>query len=166
MASTKLLWDITKRCFTFGLISLTISDRYACLTRISGHSMSPTLNPVDSNINDYVLVEKFCLKKYNFSHGDVIVFSSPTNHKEKLVKRIVAMPGDWLSVSNPFDTVKIPPGHCWVEGDNSAASADSRSYGPVPLGLAQGRVTHVLWPPQRMGKVERVVPQHRLSMFS
>lgn len=24
--------------------------------------------------DDYVLVEKFCLEKYQFSHGDVVVF--------------------------------------------------------------------------------------------
>lgn len=41
------------------------------------------------------------------------------------------MPGDWLSTSDSYDTVKIPQGHCWVEGDNPASSADSRSYGPV-----------------------------------
>ena len=55
MAFMKLLWDITKKCFTVGLISVTISDRYACLTPISGHSMSPTFNPVDSNINGKLL---------------------------------------------------------------------------------------------------------------
>jgi len=29
------------------------------------------------------------------------------------------------------DVVKIPEGHCWVEGDNPASSMDSRSFGPV-----------------------------------
>lgn len=41
------------------------------------------------------------------------------------------MPGDWLTLSDPYDIVKIPHGHCWVEGDNSASSVDSRSIGPV-----------------------------------
>ncbi|XP_048491073.1 uncharacterized protein LOC104902137 isoform X1 [Beta vulgaris subsp. vulgaris] len=163
MASPKVWWDVAKKCFTVGLISLTISDRFCSITHILGHSMSPTFNPAHSTFDDYVLVEKYCLRRYNFSCGDVIVFSSPSNHREKHVKRIMAMPGDWLTLSDPYDIVKIPHGHCWVEGDNSASSVDSRSIGPVPLGLAQGRVTHILWPPQRMGKVERVVPQHRLS---
>ena len=41
--------------------------------------MSPTFNPKMNTLfgslsDGYVLVEKFSLKKYNFSHGDVIVF--------------------------------------------------------------------------------------------
>ncbi|KAK9706085.1 hypothetical protein RND81_07G103300 [Saponaria officinalis] len=163
MASASFLWDVAKKCFTAGLVGLTVSDRFGCVTRIHGHSMSSTLNPSNSNFTDYVLVEKICLRRYNFSRGDVIVFMSPTNHKEKNVKRIIALPGDWLRLPDTYDTVKIPNGHCWVEGDNSATSLDSRSFGPVPLGLAQGRVTHILWPPQRIGKVEVEVPQHRLS---
>ncbi|KAL9242394.1 hypothetical protein vseg_016396 [Gypsophila vaccaria] len=163
MASARIFWDVTKVCFTAGLIGLTVSDLFGCVTPIRGHSMSPTLNPSNSNFTDYVLVEKICLRRYNFSRGDVIVFMSPTNHKETNVKRIVALPGDWLRLPDTYDTVKIPNGHCWVEGDNSATSMDSRSFGPVPLGLAQGRVTHILWPPQRIGKVEKEVPQQRLS---
>jgi hypothetical protein len=30
----------------------------------------------------------------------------------------------------------VPPGHCWVEGDNHAHSADSNSYGAVRLCLS------------------------------
>ncbi|GMH18941.1 hypothetical protein Nepgr_020782 [Nepenthes gracilis] len=137
---------------------------------VRGLSMSPTLNPVPNTFmgfpsDDYVLVEKFCLQKYNFSRGDVIVFSSPSNHKEKLTKRIVALPGDWLRSSHSYDAMKIPEGHCWVEGDNSASSFDSRSFGPIPIGLAHGRVSHILWPPQRIGQVGRIIHPERLSSF-
>ncbi|KAL1819449.1 hypothetical protein ACET3Z_014318 [Daucus carota] len=133
---------------------------------VRGCSMSPTFNPhcstsLEGSTDDRVLVEKFCLQKYEFSLGDVIVFCSPNDYKEKCVKRITALPGDW--VSSPFsnDVVKIPDGHCWVEGDNSASSLDSRSIGPVPLGLIKGRATHIIWPPQRVGKVEQRIPRGR-----
>ncbi|CAH1419165.1 unnamed protein product [Lactuca virosa] len=37
----------------------------------------------------------------------------PTNYKERCVKRIVAMEGDYIS--NVGGVVKVPKGHCWVE---------------------------------------------------
>ena len=36
--------------------------------------------------------------------------------------------------------LKIPDGSVWLLGDNPSNSNDSRSYGPVPLKLLQGRV--------------------------
>ncbi|KAL3839404.1 hypothetical protein ACJIZ3_023995 [Penstemon smallii] len=158
MASQSFIWNLAKTYFTAGLIGLTVSDRYASFMAVRGFSMSPTFNPHDKKtsgivLDDYVLVEKLCLEKYKFSQGDVVVFRSPTNYKQKNVKRITALPGDWIHLSS-FDTVKIPKGHCWVEGDNAACSEDSRSHGPIPLGLICGRITHVVWPPQRIGRVD------------
>ncbi|KAJ7949961.1 putative Mitochondrial inner membrane protease subunit [Quillaja saponaria] len=159
MGSQRFLWDVAKKSLTLGLITLTVADRYGSVVPVRGSSMSPTFNPRTSSLigsisDDYVLVEKFCLEKYKFSHGDVVVFRSPLNHKEKHIKRIIALPGEWFGTRHSYDVVKVPEGHCWVEGDNPASSMDSRSMGPIPLGLIQGRVTHVVWPPQRMGVVQ------------
>ncbi|KAM7280448.1 hypothetical protein ACFE04_007582 [Oxalis oulophora] len=164
MGSLNLLWNTTKKCLTFGLISLTITDRYASIVPVRGSSMSPTLNPGNGSFigksDDYVLVEKLCLEKYKFSQGDVVVFCSPTNHKEKHVKRIIGLPGDWVGTRSR-DVVRIPDGHCWVEGDNSSISKDSTTFGPIPLGLVKGRVTHVVWPPKRMGEIKAIIPPDR-----
>ncbi|XVE76536.1 hypothetical protein DITRI_Ditri12bG0181700 [Diplodiscus trichospermus] len=166
MGTPSFLWNIAKKCFTVGLVTLTVSDRFASIVGVRGASMSPTLNPRTNSLlgslsDDYVLMEKFCLQKYKFSHGDVVVFCSPYNHKEKHVKRIVGLPGEWVGIH--YDVVKVPEGHCWVEGDNSASSMDSRSFGPVPLGLVNGRVTHILWPPHRIGSIDRKATGHRVS---
>ncbi|TMW91123.1 hypothetical protein EJD97_014739, partial [Solanum chilense] len=59
----------------------------------------------------------FVYKKNNFSFGNVDVFSSPTNHKEKNIERITSLPGDLVSTPH-YDAVVIPEGHCWVEGNN------------------------------------------------
>lgn len=42
--------------------------------------------------------------------------------------------------------ISVPKGMVWLEGDNSENSADSRMYGPVPLGLIQSRVVCKVWP--------------------
>ncbi|KAF5747617.1 putative mitochondrial inner membrane protease subunit [Tripterygium wilfordii] len=168
MGTRKFLWDVAKKYFTVGLITFTISD-YASVIHVRGASMTPTFNPetnttFGSLTDDMVLVEKFCLTNYKFSRGDVVVFSSPSNYKEKHIKRIIGLPGDWIGEAPySYDAIKVPEGHCWVEGDNPAFSLDSRAYGPVPLGLVRGRVTHIVWPPQRIGDVNRIFPQDRLS---
>jgi inner membrane protease subunit 2 len=42
--------------------------------------------------------------------------------------------------------VRIPPGHCWVEGDEHFHSRDSNTFGAVPLGLLEARVDGIVWP--------------------
>ncbi|KAF7845376.1 mitochondrial inner membrane protease subunit 2 [Senna tora] len=172
MGTGSFLWNFTKKFITFGVITVTVSDRYVTIVPVRGGSMSPTLNPKTSSSfgkisDDYVLVEKFCLEKYKFSRGDVVVFRgiiqkrncSPMNHKETHIKRIVALPEEWFGAHRNYDVLKIPEGHCWVQGDNAASSMDSNSFGPIPLGLVRGRVTHVVWPPQRIGAVKKTSPE-------
>ncbi|KAI3525803.1 hypothetical protein L2E82_01302 [Cichorium intybus] len=163
MGTKNILLNVFKKYLAIGLVGITVTDRYGGVCPIRGSSMSPTFNPsLESFTDDYVFLEKFCLDKYKFSHGDVVIFSDPTNYKERCVKRILAMEGDYIS--NVGGVVKVPEGHCWVEGDNSASSFDSRSFGPIPLGLIHGRVTHIVWPPQRIRKIDRRIPQEGLAM--
>jgi hypothetical protein len=37
-----------------------------------------------------------------------------------------------------------------------------RSMAQVHLGLLQGRVTYVVWPPSRIGRVDSSLPAHRV----
>ncbi|URE02671.1 Mitochondrial inner membrane protease subunit, partial [Musa troglodytarum] len=92
-------------------------------------SMHPTFSACDARFPGYlkadvVLVEKFCLEKYKFSHGDVITFKSPTDHKQTFVKRLIALPGDWVQVPESSEILKIPEGHCWVEGSSGFDSRE------------------------------------------
>ncbi|KAF8650248.1 hypothetical protein HU200_064006 [Digitaria exilis] len=152
-------WPYAKFCIVGGLFGRTFADWCASVSSVDGESMSPTL---DGHQAERMLVEKRCLYTYDFTRGDVVVLRSPRSHREVLVKRLIALPGDWIQVPENQEIRQIPQGHCWVEGDNAANSSDSRSYGPVPLGLMQGRVTHVVWPPQRIRRVDRNMPEGRI----
>ena len=46
---------------------------------------------------------------------------------------------------------QVPDGHCWLLGDNLPESRDSRTYGPLPLALIQGKVTARVWPLSEIG---------------
>lgn len=43
-------------------------------------------------------------------------------------------------------SIIVPKRHLWLEGDNSENSIDSRTYGPVPMGLVQSRAAVRLYP--------------------
>lgn len=60
---------------------------------------------------------------------------SPTEPANLLIKRIIATENQNVALigygANDGAVVKIPPGHCWVEGDSSLHSRDSKVFGPV-----------------------------------
>jgi signal peptidase I len=47
----------------------------------------------------------------------------------------------------------VPPGTLFLTGDNSAASRDSRAFGPVPLQSVIGVVRIRYWPRTRRGAI-------------
>ncbi|OAV93406.1 signal peptidase I, variant 2 [Puccinia triticina 1-1 BBBD Race 1] len=100
--------------------------------------------------------------RLNLNRGDLVNFTSPLNPSVLACKRILGLPGDKILVDdhphsfNPtpdllntpgYDyqysrksLLTIPEGHLWLQGDNYAVSIDSRTYGPVPIGLVSGKI--------------------------
>jgi signal peptidase I len=161
--------------------------------RIPSESMEPTLD-----VGQRVLVSRF---NYHFSDPDrldIVVFHPPkgadsntcgaekapdqacprpTGERDSVnfIKRIVALPGDTLSIReghaivngvrqkddfarpcapgtcNFPKPIKIPPGHFFMMGDNRGASDDSRFWGPVPEKWIIGQAFFTYWPPDRIG---------------
>jgi len=132
---------------------------------VNGKSMQPALNPGPSLgtgwlAMDWVWVNCWKAKRYNFARGDLLVYTSPKDPFEYLIKRLIAVEGDTVETRGRYTqpTVRIPQGHLWVEGDNWNNSVDSNKYGPVPKGLVSGVATHIIWPPSRMQMMESSVP--------
>lgn len=55
-------------------------------------------------------------------------------------------PQTWMEKIWRNNTIVVPRGHVWVEGDNLDNSSDSRSYGPIPQGLIKSKAVLRLWP--------------------
>jgi signal peptidase I len=101
---------------------------------------------------------------------------TPQEASVNFIKRIVAGPGDTLSVENGHPVVNgkiaqesfiractpggacnlpkqitIPPDHYFMMGDNRGSSDDSRFWGPVPRDWIIGKAFATYWPPDRIG---------------
>ena len=83
-------------------------------------------------------------------------FRSPTRPRDhNLIKRVIALEGDTVQTlrwKNRY--VKVPKGHCWVEGDNKKRSEDSNDFGPVPLAIVRAKATRIVWPLHRWQKLD------------
>ncbi|KAK6903101.1 mitochondrial inner membrane protease subunit 2 [Kwoniella mangroviensis CBS 10435] len=133
------------------------------LASVTGGSMQPTFNPNLSSSplhHDVVLLERWSVAINRFRRGDVVTLWSPQNPELLTTKRIVALEGDLVNPlpPSPPTPIRIPPGHCWVEGDSKYQTRDSNTYGPIPLGLITSRVAYILWPWPRRGLVDTDLP--------
>ena len=112
-----------------------------------GPSMIPTL----SWDGVWVLISRFFHRRgRNIAVGDLISFENPIRPGYYSIKRVIGMPGDFVCRDTPGKgdgwLVQVPEGHCWVNGDNLAASRDSRHFGPLPLALVRGKVLATFTP--------------------
>ncbi|XP_039582875.1 mitochondrial inner membrane protease subunit 2 isoform X2 [Passer montanus] len=121
-------------------VTVTFLDRVACVARVEGASMQPSLNPGGRQASDVVLLNHWSIRNYDVQRGDIVSLVT-IGYKKKYVK--------------------VPHGHIWVEGDHHGHSFDSNAFGPVSLGLLHARATHILWPPQRWQKLEPMLPPER-----
>ena len=157
--------------------------------QIPSGSMEPTLD-----VGQRVLVNRFVYHFEDPSIGDIVVFHPPASlqcgvepkagepcpkshageSSQNFIKRIVAGPGDTLSVreghpvvdgveklNEPYirpcagctmpKTITIPPDHYFMMGDNRGNSDDSRFWGPIPRNWIIGEAFATYWPPDRVG---------------
>ena len=96
------------------------------------------------------------------TQGDVVIAQSPSDPSYTVCKRVLGVEGDVVkadSSSYQVAATTIPKGYVWLQGDNAQNSTDSRTYGPVPYALVQGKVVCRIFPFSQIGLVERkIVP--------
>jgi signal peptidase I len=111
--------------------------------------------------------------------GDLLVFRSVDDPRRDFIKRLVAVGGDvveirdfrvWINgrpltdppifrelryynrgrYGQPDQPIRVPIGHYFLLGDNSASSQDSRYWGFLPEANVIGRAFVIYWPPRRI----------------
>ncbi|KAF2851753.1 LexA/Signal peptidase [Plenodomus tracheiphilus IPT5] len=130
-----------------------------------GISMMPTI-PHSYNGHPLILYSSLYRRGRNIKVGDVVTYTNPMFPTQSGCKRVIGMPGDFVSVvtagrgeadaetvdvdnkwaSVKEEVIRVPEGHCWVAGDNLEWSRDSRLFGPLPLGLVKAKVLAVMLP--------------------
>lgn len=139
--------------------------------RVEGTSMQPELRD-----QDRVFVNKFAYHFESISRGDVVVFHYPLDPSKSYIKRVIALPGDTLRISDgrvyvngkriaepyvpvnyrddrSYPTTVIPAHDYFVMGDHRSISSDSRDFGPVNRNVIYGKAAFIYWPADNMGVV-------------
>jgi len=103
---------------------------------IPSSSMEPALQ-----VGDHIAVTPY--RGAVPQRGDIIVFRSPVNGEDLMVKRIAGVAGD-LVEGNQGKLI-VPRDCYFVLGDNRANSFDSRTWGVLSRDRIVGRARMVLW---------------------
>lgn len=137
--------------------------------RVDGSSMVPTLQN-----GEFVLVSKMSYRFGQVDRGDIIVFHFPMNPDEELIKRVIGLPGDHISVQSGVVSVNgqvlnepyianapaysgewdVLEGELFVLGDNRNNSNDSKDWGLLPLEKVVGKAVVIYWPPPLWNMLE------------
>lgn len=139
--------------------------------RVEGTSMLPRLED-----HDRLFINKFVYQIQSIQRGDVIVFHYPRDPEKSYIKRVIALPGDRISIedghvwlngqplheiyvpdeyrdSRSMDEMIVPLDNYFVMGDHRSISSDSREFGPVARDLIYGKAAFVYWPARDAGLV-------------
>jgi signal peptidase I len=152
------------------IIALLIHVFLAQATRVYGQSMEPNLHT-----NERLVIEKLSYRFHGPRRGDVVVIKDPGGSSELLIKRVVGLPGERVTVADnrvfidgvPLDEPYlnqptqgsgrswiVPPLSVFVMGDNRSASRDSRIFGPVPMDEIIGHALFRYWPLTDVGPLD------------
>lgn len=129
---------------------------------------------------DRIFSEKITYYTRDIQAGDIVTFDDPINPGRTLIKRVIATEGQTVDLrdgvvyvddvplaesythglpSYPLSVTAVdvsfpytvPQGDVWVMGDNRTNSADSRSFGAVPVANVTGKACAIYWPLNRIG---------------
>jgi signal peptidase I len=179
------IWDLVKVflvafVLVWGVIRPFIAEPFV----VSGSSMVPNFHN-----REYLIVEKISYRLHPPERGDVIVFRYPKDPTQYFIKRIIALPGERVTVgqghvtifntqhpegltldeqylSNQDTTlgrpelVELGGNDYYVLGDNRMYSSDSRVWGALPKAEFIGKVWLRVLPISQFGLISHYVFPH------
>lgn len=142
-------------------VAILLCSRFIVQPRyVIGDSMQNTFHN-----NDFVIIWKL---NYQPQRGDVVITNDRNALQIDLIKRVIAVGGDHVIISNGAVTLNgkklhevyikeqkwsgnnvdlvVPKGDVFLMGDNRNNSSDSRIIGPVPNSDISGKVSVRLFP--------------------
>ncbi len=168
--------SITKEIGLFIIIAVCIVWPFRVFVAepyiVSGASMDPTFTT-----GDYLIVDKLSYETGEPKRNSVIVFKFPSEESRNLIKRVIGLPGDTVTMNgttltitnaeNPAGftldqsylshtqpqtfSVTLKSDEYFVMGDNRPASFDSRAWGVLPRKDILGRPILRLFPLSKIG---------------
>jgi signal peptidase I len=140
--------------------------------RVEGTSMLPRLED-----HDRLFINKFVYRISAIHRDDVVVFHYPRDPEKSYIKRVIALPGDHISIDRgrvslngkplrenyvpeeyrdmkSMAEIVVPEDSYFMMGDHRSISSDSREFGPVDRDLIYGKAVFVYWPTRDAGVVE------------
>ncbi|XP_067420314.1 mitochondrial inner membrane protease subunit 2 isoform X2 [Emydura macquarii macquarii] len=89
-------------------VTVTFLDKVACVARVEGASMQPSLNPGGRQVSDIVLLNHWSVRNYEVQRGDIVSLVSPKNPEQKIIKRVIALEGDIIKFLLDFYMLVLP----------------------------------------------------------
>lgn len=162
------LFEVATTVLLAVLLALVLRSFVAQAYEVNGRSMEPTFHD-----GEKVMVHKLAPGILPIERGDIIIFASPANPGRDLIKRVIAVGGDTVTIRagrvfvngeglhedyiyaeggvGGDMTCRVPLGHYFVLGDNRPISLDSRRFHAIPSSLVKGKVFLRWWPLSHFG---------------
>ena len=140
--------------------------------QVEGTSMMPRLEN-----HERIFINKFVYRFEPIQRGDIVVFWYPLDPSKSYIKRVVGLPGEWISIQDgrvrvngapiaepylpayyldhqSYPPVHVEPDHYYLLGDHRDSSNDSRVWGTVDRKYIYGKAVFVYWPFSELGSLE------------